>query len=129
MSQQITVADDFSVHVVSGDGSFEFFLPSYDPETGISFTSEAEATACANRLSANPNVWSPYKSPEQREQEAIEAQWAAVRNERNQSLIASDWTQLSDAPVEAEAWATYRQALRDITTQSDPFNINWPVAP
>jgi hypothetical protein len=28
-----------------------------------------------------------------------------------------------------EAWATYRQALRDITTQTDPFELNWPVTP
>jgi len=27
------------------------------------------------------------------------------------------------------AWATYRQELRDITTQSDPFNIIWPSKP
>lgn len=40
--------------------------------------------------------------------------------------------QLTDAPVsdtEAQQWASYRQALRDITTQSDPFNIQWPVPP
>jgi len=38
----------------------------------------------------------------------------------------SFWTQLSDSPVDKAAWATYRQALRDITTQVDPFNIKWP---
>lgn len=52
--------------------------------------------------------------------------WAAIRAERNAKLAASDWTQLPDAPVDAAAWATYRQALRDITTQSDPFNVTWP---
>ena len=35
-----------------------------------------------------------------------------------------------DAPVDKEAWATYRQALRDITTQSGfPWEITWPDAP
>jgi hypothetical protein len=38
-----------------------------------------------------------------------------------------DWTQLADSPVNKTAWAAYRQALRDITAQSDPFNIEWPV--
>lgn len=57
------------------------------------------------------------------------AQWAAVRAERNALLAFCDWTQLSDAPVDAAAWAAYRQALRDITQQSDPFAIAWPTAP
>jgi hypothetical protein len=55
-----------------------------------------------------------------------EAQWGVVRAERNLKLAQCDWTQLSDAPVDAAAWAVYRQALRDITTQADPFNIIWP---
>jgi len=56
----------------------------------------------------------------------IEAQWAIIRTERNKMLADSDWTQLPDAPVDAAAWATYRQALRDITSQANPFNITWP---
>ena len=59
----------------------------------------------------------------------IEAQWVIVRAERNRLLAESDWTQLSDAPVDSEAWATYRQELRDITDQADPFNITWPEKP
>ena len=61
-----------------------------------------------------------------------DAQWAIVRAERNAKLAASDWTQLPDAPLTAEQkaqWATYRQELRDVTAQPDPFNIVWPVAP
>ena len=58
-----------------------------------------------------------------------DAEWAAVRIERNAKLAASDWTQLPDAPVDAAAWAEYRQALRDVTDQADPFNIVWPTAP
>lgn len=49
---------------------------------------------------------------------------------RTQLLVNSDWTQLPDVPLSAEKkaqWATYRQALRDITNQSGfPDNINWP---
>lgn len=58
-----------------------------------------------------------------------ESKWAAVRAERNAKLAECDWTQLSDAPVDAAAWAAYRQELRDITTQADPFAIVWPTAP
>jgi hypothetical protein len=62
-------------------------------------------------------------------QQQIDDQWAAVRAERNEKLAACDWTQLPDAPVDKAAWATYRQQLRDITLQSDPFNIVWPTPP
>ena len=59
----------------------------------------------------------------------IETQWIIIRAERNNLLAASDWTQLPDVAVDAAAWATYRQALRDITTQADPFAIVWPESP
>jgi hypothetical protein len=56
-----------------------------------------------------------------------------IRNSRNIRLAACDWTQTLDSPLSAEqktAWATYRQALRDVTTQSGfPSSITWPTAP
>lgn len=59
-----------------------------------------------------------------------ETQWAAVRAERNRKIAATDWTQLPDVPLDTKAaWAAYRQALRDITGQPDPFNIVWPIPP
>jgi hypothetical protein len=54
----------------------------------------------------------------------------SVRNHRNTLLSGSDWTQLADAPVNKAEWATYRQALRDITTQEGfPWNVVWPTKP
>jgi hypothetical protein len=53
-------------------------------------------------------------------------------------LLNSDWTQLADCPLSAEekaAWATYRQALRDITDNIDLPNLKshiavpWPTPP
>lgn len=59
-----------------------------------------------------------------------ESEWLLVRAERDRRLLSCDWTQLPDVPLATkEAWATYRQALRDITEQPDPFNITWPVVP
>ena len=53
-----------------------------------------------------------------------------VRANRNRKLATSDWTQLADAPVDKQAWAAYRQALRDITVQAGfPFDVTWPTAP
>ena len=55
----------------------------------------------------------------------------SVRDSRNTKLSECDWTQLSDSPeANKAAWATYRQALRDITKQAGfPWTIDWPVAP
>lgn len=54
----------------------------------------------------------------------------AVRNRRNDFLSESDWTQVRDAPVDQDAWGTYRQALRDLTSQAGfPYNVVWPVPP
>ena len=54
----------------------------------------------------------------------------SVRDERTQKLKDSDWTQIADAPVDKAAWATYRQALRDIPSQAGfPWDIQWPVEP
>jgi hypothetical protein len=47
-----------------------------------------------------------------------EQKWDFLRSNRDQLLAASDWTQLPDAPVDKAAWATYRQALRDLPNQS-----------
>jgi hypothetical protein len=59
----------------------------------------------------------------------VGAQWNVIRAERNKLLANCDWTQLPDASADAAAWATYRQALRDITTQANPFAIVWPESP
>jgi len=59
-------------------------------------------------------------------QARVDTQWQVIRTQRNQMLKDTDWTQLSDSPVDKAEWVTYRQALRDITKQDDPFNITWP---
>jgi hypothetical protein len=57
-------------------------------------------------------------------------QAASVRQSRVAKLKECDWTQVADSPVDKAAWATYRQALRDITTQEGfPWTVNWPTSP
>tara|TARA_R100000234_G_C4980589_1_gene170621 strand:- start:484 stop:921 length:438 start_codon:yes stop_codon:yes gene_type:complete len=58
----------------------------------------------------------------------IAMQWDIIREERNEKLEATDWRASSDLTMSDE-WKNYRQALRDITTQSDPYNITWPTPP
>ena len=54
----------------------------------------------------------------------------SVRASRDEKLKDCDWTQVADAPVDKAVWATYRQALRDVTTQTGfPWTITWPDAP
>ena len=61
----------------------------------------------------------------------VEALTASILAQRAQLLQASDWTQLPDVPLATkEAWATYRQELRDITEHPGyPLEVVWPVAP
>ncbi len=55
---------------------------------------------------------------------------AQVRAQRNDLLAASDWTQLPDAQVDKQAWAAYRQDLRNITKQSGfPWAVTLPTEP
>lgn len=54
----------------------------------------------------------------------------SMREQRSTKLADSDWTQVADSPVDKTAWATYRQALRDVPLQSGfPWDITWPESP
>jgi hypothetical protein len=54
----------------------------------------------------------------------------SVRQTRDAKLAECDWTQVADSPVDKAVWATYRQALRDVTAQSGfPWTVTWPDAP
>jgi hypothetical protein len=62
------------------------------------------------------------------EEAANATQWNIVRSRRTQLIAESDWMANSDVVMTPE-WIAYRQALRDITDQQDPFNIIWPIKP
>jgi hypothetical protein len=49
-----------------------------------------------------------------------------IRLWRDVQLARTDWTQIADAPVDASAWAVYRQALRDLP---DTIDIANPILP
>jgi hypothetical protein len=60
-----------------------------------------------------------------------------LREQRNQLLAQTDWRMVSDYPgANQTEWQTYRQALRDITTQTPSLDsngqltgVNWPTPP
>lgn len=83
---------------------------------GPIFTDNEEATAAEQEAA--------YKAIKDAEQAK------SVRQSRGEKLKDSDWTQVADAPVDQAAWATYRQALRDVTAQEGfPWTITWPTQP
>jgi hypothetical protein len=83
---------------------------------GPVFTDTEEATAAEQEAE--------YKAMKDAEQAK------SVRTSRGEKLKDSDWTQVADAPVNQAAWATYRQALRDVTKQEGfPWTIAWPTEP
>ena len=56
--------------------------------------------------------------------------WQLIRNSRNRLLKQSDYTQMPDWPGDKQAWAEYRQALRDLPQMyENPSDVNWPTAP
>lgn len=64
------------------------------------------------------------------EAEVLAQAWSNLRMDRNAKLTSSDWTQVPDAPVDHAAWASYRQALRDLPANTtDPRNPAWPIPP
>ena len=60
-----------------------------------------------------------------------------LREERDKRIAKTDWRASSDLTI-TDAWKTYRQALRDITTQTpkldsnyelDLTSVTWPTEP
>lgn len=76
--------------------------------------------------------WIVSDATEEQIANITEARWSGVRTDRNERLAACDWwvtkAAETNATISVEQY-TYRQALRDITNQADPFNIIWPINP
>ena len=80
------------------------------------------------------NEWFTHYAVKDLDAEGIklkdEEQAKNVRQQRDQKLKDSDWTQLADAPVDDLVWATYRQALRDLPkAEGFPWDMAWPKDP
>ena len=75
-------------------------------------------------------VWRVRDMTDEEVQQRNDSKALEIRTERNQKLSESDWTQLADAQIDKAAWATYRQALRDVPSQAGfPWTIEWPTQP
>lgn len=84
----------------------------------VAFTSEEETTRDAEEL-----AWT---------NDAPNRRMAKLRNQRDALLAETDYMGNSDVTM-SDAWTTYRQALRDITTQTPSddalSNITFPTKP
>ena len=77
-------------------------------------------------------VWNGVDATAEEISTKIEEKWLEIRDLRDTLLSQSDWTQFQDSPIIGSTlteWQTYRQSLRDITSQSNPFSLSWPARP
>jgi hypothetical protein len=109
--------------------------PDYDWITQRLVKGEVEA------IENSPYFQFPYTIEELTEEEIAinrekkrQLDWIPFREQRDQLLRESDWTQISDYALVSEEekalWAEYRQALRDLTeTYPNSEDIIWPEVP
>lgn len=103
-----------------------FFSPQPDIATNQVLTEDAPI------FSETDQRWTQVWIARDKTTEEIDSEMAAkaaeIRSTRDHLLAESDWTQVADSPVDKAAWALYRQALRDISSQDGfPWTVIWPT--
>ena len=102
----------------------------------------AEPYEYENLIFYNPSVTKPTKEAIENKIAEVDAAEAMLllREERNDRLIETDWTQMNDISSETKAkWSAYRQALRDMPATASPqldaghqldmTSVTWPTKP
>lgn len=115
-------------------------VKSYHPDVAAFYTTDVPDDS-VNGATLIDGVWTnppPPTPPTEAEMAAQEvarlvvmtAETAVVvRATRTFLLTATDWRAVSDLVLSTE-WATYRQALRDVTSQATfPSEVIWPTKP
>lgn len=100
------------------------------PEPVITYTQNVAEGAPKKSKSGYSQTWVISDATAEEVAQRTTDESTSIRQERNQRLANCDWTQLPDAPVDAAAWAAYRQDLRDVTSQPGfPWSVTWPEQP
>tara|TARA_R100001015_G_scaffold10830_1_gene4467 strand:+ start:2358 stop:2792 length:435 start_codon:yes stop_codon:yes gene_type:complete len=96
----------------------------------LSFTLPTQKMSSVEPYLNNGKAYNVKVEPTTTEEQTAltNSQWESIRDQRDNLLKQTDWRASSDLTLSDE-WKTYRQSLRDITTQSDPYNITWPIIP
>tara|TARA_B100001057_G_scaffold259204_1_gene259396 strand:- start:44 stop:502 length:459 start_codon:yes stop_codon:yes gene_type:complete len=93
--------------------------------TSIGIYSQAQ-TSYDNELSCIANDPNSYDNN-------VTYQWEVLRNERDDLLLMSDFSQLEDVGFTTSKkaeWIAYRKSLRDMPSNtSNPKNPTWPTKP
>lgn len=139
---QVMFESEFRQHIKqNGGGTWETTTPEILASLGASVVLEGPQasptryqTAFRDGVEQIDGQWFTKYSVADMDDEAKIAKDAeqakSVRTQRDEKLKATDWTQVSDAPVDKTVWATYRQALRDLTKESGfPWDMAWPEEP
>ena len=139
---QVMFESEFRQHIKqNGGGTWETTTPEILASLGASVVLEGpQASPTRYQTTFRDGVqdidgqWFTKYSVADMDDEAKTAKDAeqakSVRTQRDEKLKATDWTQVSDAPVDKTVWATYRQALRDLTKESGfPWDMTWPTEP
>lgn len=130
----ITVNDDLSSKAVNDDGTLECGFPSYNVESQVPFTSQAEVEEyVTDFLNRFPQAWG--KVPTQEEIDA--ANIANNTAKATEGLKATDWVEnasVRDTTVvphlaNAAEFDAYRLALRAIIVNKVANVEEFPVAP
>ena len=96
----------------------------------LSFTTPTQKLSIVDAYVDSGKAYSvKVESTTSEEQTALTTQkWIDIRNLRDNLLKNTDLRASSDLTL-SDDWKNYRQALRDVPTQSDPYNISWPTMP
>jgi hypothetical protein len=139
---QVMFESEFRQHIKQNDGgTWDITTPEILTELGATVVLEGPQaqptryqTAFRDGVEQIDGQWYTKYSVADIDDEAKTAkdteQAKSVRTQRDDKLKETDWTQVADAPVDKTAWATYRQALRDLTKANGfPWDIEWPNDP
>jgi hypothetical protein len=133
----IIINDDLSSHIITDDGTLECFLPNYNPETLIPFTSKEEVEQFISTIYSNPNYWQPYKTPEEHKQINDEIKTNANKQNAVVLLQQTDWASIADIADSAVSnpyltnrpeFLSYRSQVRAIAVYPTPDAI-FPTQP
>lgn len=105
--------------------------PQYEPEPTIDEWTQDLLPGEVTSPTQETIPWVVYDLTPEEVQSRLDGAAEAARNERNWYLLQSDHIFCTDVQVEdRDAWLEYRQALRDLPTQSNfPKEIDWPRRP
>lgn len=112
--------EDFNVYPVTSIDCGSDYTKNYEEDTPI--------------LSGSVyiQVWNETNASDEEISTKVEEKWLEIRELRDTLLTQSDWTQFQDSPITGSTlteWQTYRQSLRDITSEANPFSLSWPARP